>query len=230
MRRWLSTSRSKNPYIAVNSEPTSVPGQSPFMELPREIRDMIYRELLLDTHPLISHLRRASRFDAGTRPYPAILRTNKQIHDEAAAVFYGENTWFSAAPVSTFTWADEIYDETSSTYVVEPAPINKYLPWIKYFVLFADGPPNWLPSRVVKAGDVTLVLKRMGIERHDLKQLVVCALNQALYDEIANENQDWLEPIDETEMQRRFYWVTQRSTKPAFWLISREQDGNPASQ
>ncbi|KAL1598748.1 hypothetical protein SLS60_007889 [Paraconiothyrium brasiliense] len=196
------------------------PGPSRFLALPREVRNLVYRELLLNTHPLIVHLRRVHRFEASTRPYPAILRTNKQIHDEAAAVLYGENTWFSAAPAKFFYWADELYEPESSTYVIEPGPVNTYLPWIKRFVLFPEGPPDWIRDKIVKASEVDLMLRRMGIQRHNLKKLIVGVSSQDMSAEILNANLDWLKKVEEIEMQRRFSWFTQRGTQPAFWLES----------
>lgn len=230
LRRWLSKSRPTHRYDPVLNDQEFSQTSFPFLRLPREIRDQIYRELLLNPYPLIVHLRRAYTFEAGTRPYPAILQTSKQIHDEAAAVLYGENTWFSAAPVSPvkfFEWSDQIYDETSSTYVVEPAPINMYLPWVKHFVLFADGPPDWFKSRVIKNGDVTLVLKKMGIDRRDLKRLVVGVVSEELCVEIANANQDWLGTVDEEAMQRMFPWFDNRTAKPVYWLMSGLQQDVP---
>lgn len=227
MRRWLSRSRSTQGYKAVASNQEPCQQVFPFLKLPREIRDIVYRELLRDTYPLIVHLRRAHRFEVGTRPYPAILRTNKQVHDEAAAVLYGENTWFSAAPITPtklFEWADEIYDEASSTYVVEPSPINMYLPWIQNFVLFADGPPDWFKSRIVKNGDVTLMLRKMGVQRDNLKKLLVGVVNQELYEEIADNNQDWLRRIDEAEMNGAFCWYTERTSQVVYWLVFEHQE------
>lgn len=188
--------------------------------LPREIRNLIYRELLLNTHPLILHMRRVHRFEAGTTPYPAILRTNKQVHDEAAAILYGENTYFSAAPIKFFYWADELHETESSTYVIEPGPINTYLRWIKRFVLFSEGPPDWIRDKIMKPGEVDLMLRRMGIQRHDLKQLVIGVASEEMSKEIVHENSDWLESADDVDMQRRFSWFIQRGTQPAFWLVS----------
>ncbi|KAL5440917.1 hypothetical protein PMIN06_009527 [Paraphaeosphaeria minitans] len=98
-----------------------------------------------------------SRVTAEHTSSDTILGTNKQIHDEAAAILYRENTWFSAAPFKFFYWADELYEPDSSTYVVEPGPINTYLPWIKHFVLFPEGPPDWIRDKIVKPGDVDLM-------------------------------------------------------------------------
>ncbi|KAJ4360311.1 uncharacterized protein N0V89_000872 [Didymosphaeria variabile] len=220
LRRWLSRSGSSHSYGPIPREIKTPPVPSRFLGLPREVRNLIYRELLLNTHPLIVHLRRVHRFEASTRPYPAILRTNKQIHDEAAAVLYGENTWFSAAPAKFFYWANELYEPESSIYVIESGPINMYLPWIKRFVLFPEGPPDWIRDKIIKASEVDLMLRRMGIQRHNLKKLIVGVSSQEMSAEIANANLDWLMKTDETEMQRRFSWFTQRGTQSAFWLVS----------
>lgn len=55
------------------------------LDLPRELRDMIYREVLT---PDISHITRGVY-----RLTSAILRANKQIHREASNILYNENCW-----------------------------------------------------------------------------------------------------------------------------------------
>ncbi|OAG03908.1 uncharacterized protein CC84DRAFT_1166063 [Paraphaeosphaeria sporulosa] len=220
LRHWLLRSRSSHNKVPTATVIKAPPGPCRFLGLPREIRDLIYRELLLNTHPMIVHLRRVHRFEASAKPHPAILGTNKQIHDEAASILYGENTWFSAAPVKFFYWADELYEPETSTYVVEPGPINNYLPWIKHFVLFPEGPPDWIRDKIVKPGEVDLMLRRMGIQRHNLKQLIIGVASQEMSEEIAYENRDWLDPADEVDMQRKFSWFVQRGSQPAFWLVS----------
>lgn len=159
-------------------------------------------------------------FEAGTRPHVAILRTNKQVHDEAASVLYGENTWFSAAPPTFFSWSDELCEPESSTYVIEPGPINMYLPWIKRFVLFPEGPPEWVRDKILKASDVDLMLKRMGIQRYNLQHLIVGVKSQETCEAIANANSDWLGKVDETEMHEKFSWFAQRGTQQTYWLVS----------
>lgn len=55
------------------------------LNLPRELRDQIYRELLL-----------ADKVCAATFKYalePAILRVNRQVHKECIPILYEENTW-----------------------------------------------------------------------------------------------------------------------------------------
>ncbi|KAL5404739.1 hypothetical protein PMIN06_009526 [Paraphaeosphaeria minitans] len=60
----------------------------------------------------------------------------------------------------------------------------------------------------------------MGIQRHDLKQLVIGVASQVMSEEITYEKSDWLNPADEEGMQKRFSWFVQRGTQPAFWLVS----------
>lgn len=63
--------------------------QSPFTGLPRELRDKVYRELLIPNFAHIFRRHRQRKFEM----YPQILRVNKQIHKEAAHVLYEENAW-----------------------------------------------------------------------------------------------------------------------------------------
>ena len=83
MRAWLCKYRAARPDASSPSftQPT---GTFPFLRLPSEIRNLIYRELLLCTYPLIMFFRSAFWFEISSRAYPAILQTNRQIHDEAA--------------------------------------------------------------------------------------------------------------------------------------------------
>jgi hypothetical protein len=66
-----------------------------FFTLPREIRNDIYRRVLVVAHPLFLFQDTGSRVEtfAPDRPFrwPALLYTNRQVHDEASAVLYGLN-------------------------------------------------------------------------------------------------------------------------------------------
>ncbi|RVD89526.1 uncharacterized protein DFL_000530 [Arthrobotrys flagrans] len=69
-----------------------------FLGLPREIRDEVYKYLLLfdlptkgvSSTPLTAVL---AQHDKPVSVQNAILRVNKQVHDEAAEIFYGLNTF-----------------------------------------------------------------------------------------------------------------------------------------
>lgn len=69
-----------------------------FTDLPREIRDQIYKLLLTVGAELIAHpayFEKPTNFKAEgvIRPAVALLSVNKQISDEVATVFYGSDTW-----------------------------------------------------------------------------------------------------------------------------------------
>jgi hypothetical protein len=74
---------------ATGQEPSS---QSLFLQLPRELRTEVYRELLRSEEELglgVDHLW-VPRI-GGNGLHPGILQTCKQVHGEAADVLYGEN-------------------------------------------------------------------------------------------------------------------------------------------
>ena len=63
-----------------------------FLDLPRELRDQIYREWLLPDKSRVNDsavLRTASRYSLR----PLILTANKKVHKEAAKVLYEETNW-----------------------------------------------------------------------------------------------------------------------------------------
>ena len=68
-----------------------------FLDLPGEIRNIIYRILLTKTY--------AYRQNAYSYAplHPTILRSNRQIHSEAVKILHGENVWI-IAEVSTVNW------------------------------------------------------------------------------------------------------------------------------
>ncbi|KAF2472846.1 uncharacterized protein BDR25DRAFT_11861 [Lindgomyces ingoldianus] len=221
VRRWLSKSRPSRP--DANSPNLTQPTDTfPFLRLPSEIRNMIYRELLLCTYPLIMFFRSAFWFENSTRAYPAILQSNRQIHDEAAAVLYGENTWFSVAPLLVFpSWGDAARGRRG-TYDLPASTSEMYISRIRRFVLFPDGPPNWMRDGVVARGDVRTMLRRMGFDHENLTHFVVGCLTPKMCDEVASANEDWLEEVDDEDMKRRYAWYKYGDPKPSHWLVLKE--------
>lgn len=75
--------------MSAPDEPTvTYPGRCTTINLPRELRDRVYRELLVPEKV------RNPRDHIPTYDLePAILRVNKQIHAEAAEILYRENIW-----------------------------------------------------------------------------------------------------------------------------------------
>jgi len=69
-----------------------------FTDLPREIRDQIYKLLLTVGAEIVAHptcFEKPTDFEVEgvIRLAVALLRVNKQISDEAAILLYGDNTW-----------------------------------------------------------------------------------------------------------------------------------------
>lgn len=62
---------------------------SPILSLPRELRDQIYRELLLADKVIPTN-----RITGNATFEPAILRVSKQLHKECSRILYHENNWF----------------------------------------------------------------------------------------------------------------------------------------
>ena len=70
----------------------SSPGRSPFLELPLELRNEIYRKLK-GKEPKYHPFEGLKITSAAYAFHPTILRASKQILTEATRVFYGENIW-----------------------------------------------------------------------------------------------------------------------------------------
>jgi hypothetical protein len=105
-------------YFAINQRPTSTsfPRRSPrlarldssatatpsaFCKLPAELRNRIYESTLRMTEPLWNMRWRQRERPDGL----GLLRVNKMIHDEATAIFYGQNEFdFTSHPNLNIVW------------------------------------------------------------------------------------------------------------------------------
>lgn len=67
----------------------------PIMNLAPELRERIYRELLLPDKARVNCATPASKMEIGSTSslQPAILRASKQVHEEASRVLYKETNW-----------------------------------------------------------------------------------------------------------------------------------------
>ncbi|KAL1393629.1 hypothetical protein HDK64DRAFT_8951 [Phyllosticta capitalensis] len=63
-----------------------------FLELPRELRNRIYRFATTSDEPIVL-IDAVSRDDPTSTLTPALLTVSKQVHEEAMDVLYGENTF-----------------------------------------------------------------------------------------------------------------------------------------
>ncbi|PIA96128.1 hypothetical protein CB0940_10686 [Cercospora beticola] len=98
-----------------------------FLELPPELRNRVYAELLTLPDGLVDH-------KAGA--FPAILSTNKQVYSEAVGILYGENTGLVK------------FDSSSAT--EDPTELYRSLRTVRYNInhygeksKVEDMQPNW---------------------------------------------------------------------------------------
>lgn len=75
-------------------------GEFRFLDLPPEIRTLIYKTLFVmpDSLYLYHNGERMEPLTPCPTHWLALLHANKQIHDEARSVLYGHNTFFLEAP------------------------------------------------------------------------------------------------------------------------------------
>lgn len=85
---------------------------SPFLRLPRELRDEIYRYSLCQ-EPLIEITRwtLVDRDPSFKCPSPGLLRTSRQIYHESIEILYSKNTFAFEKPSHFFVFAEEIGPE-----------------------------------------------------------------------------------------------------------------------
>jgi hypothetical protein len=121
--------------------------QSPFLDiLPPDLRLHIYTHLLVSLTPIkgpVARLQQAETYGLHT----AILRTNKQIHDEARTVFLGRNT-FSINSVPPLT--DRNDDDGNGAF--EPPLQLADLPLIRHLHVDLLYYPNVLKTAEGKDG------------------------------------------------------------------------------
>lgn len=94
--------------------PRAVPIESPFLALAGEIRNRIYRYVLVSSQPFAVQLQFAP-LDT------ALLRVNKQIHAEASSIFYHENAF--RFPQALFVGA-EILPQLEKLYRISPTRLR----------------------------------------------------------------------------------------------------------
>lgn len=105
------------------------------LDLPPEIRIMIFRHLLVYPYSLANKL-----WPIGPRPSVVILRTNKLVHREAFEVLYGENTFFKLfwSSYCFQNWFPRVSDTMQNIHMEiamcrKSSDIQKFLTLIHYF-------------------------------------------------------------------------------------------------
>jgi hypothetical protein len=163
---------------------------SPFLQLPLELREMIYSYLVPDKSVAIfesfSHAPPSKTFrNDGTACSAAMLRVNRQCHHEMVPLFYG------TAVFAMYVEPDEISFLSQPIYAYEPVVFPSTLCYVKrlhitvkvtlYYTSTRGGGPN-------KAAKVLVQHLSQNCPR--LKSIVLSfELYQAEY--LSRERQDW---------------------------------------
>lgn len=86
------------------------PLQLDFLELPREIRDMIYRFCLEVGYEIIPYPTIHKSKFRGPKPLITILSLNKQVRTEARPILYSNNKWQIGrfSPYTQYIYIDDI--------------------------------------------------------------------------------------------------------------------------
>ncbi|KAM3066613.1 hypothetical protein ACMFMG_002326 [Clarireedia jacksonii] len=111
-----------------------------FLDLPGEIRNQIYNDLLI-----LPHIFTPRRLGSDPPIYPQILRVCKQVHEEAKQILYGGNV-FIAHPNLLDGWPRLRwkYDTISSQNVI--SYIRRY-----YLIVRLDCDPNFTAENAERA-------------------------------------------------------------------------------
>ena len=168
---------------ATSQEPNS---QFPFLQLTRELRHKVYRELLLSkTYVLmreiimeVSETCTSPIFPGKQGLHPGILRTCKQVHDEAADVLYGENVFPAIPNLDTNNRNASRVRRTSATVNHSAVDLARFLddhPDLTHLFLY-------LTENALETESVLVAVEEAVQRHHGLVHLEVCVTNSEVYE------------------------------------------------
>lgn len=198
------------------------PGTFPFLMLPAELRNSIYRELLLTTIPLQLVQDRPSWPDiaaSGKTIHPTILQANKQICGEGLSILYGENTWYIHIDRSVVRYQADMrcFDPTFS---LSP-PILMGMPHIRRIVMHAGS-----HDRTRTKYELYRQFSNLGILMDDLQLFAIQFPDEYLLRKNKRVNVSWLEEADANEMKGKYVWFPEGTMPSEGWLVMKQtQDG-----
>jgi hypothetical protein len=170
--------------MASTTTATTTPARSPFLDiLPTELRVHIFTHLLVTDTPLQG---RVARQNTKYGLHTAILRTNKQIHEEARSIFFGKNTFsITSVPPAPSPTNNGIEEEGSGAF--EPPLQLKDLPLVRHLEIDLLYYPrtvrtvtnlntgSWTPFSIGAQRYITSVSYVLGAVKSSLLTLRFCA-------------------------------------------------------
>ena len=138
----MATPPSPSTTFEVNNEDLPVAPRTSLLDLPAEIRNRIYHNVLIVDEPIVLKL---------IHPFivePALLHTAKQVRNEALAVFYGANVFASPERKTTVLFLEQFGVERLSL--------------LRYLRVISDAVGHISISELVRSGKLSENYLHMG--------------------------------------------------------------------
>ncbi|KAF1851194.1 uncharacterized protein K460DRAFT_242333, partial [Cucurbitaria berberidis CBS 394.84] len=185
----------------------------PLLSLPAELRNTIYRELLLTTIPLQLVHDRPFWPDItvpGKRIHPTILQASKRVCHEGLAVLYGENTWYIHIDKTLERYrADMRYLNPSFCL---PPPLTTCMSQIRRIVMHAGS-----NDRTRTRYEIYRQLRNIGILMDSLQLFAIQFPNEHVLNKNKRVNVEWLEDIDVKELKGKHVWFPDGTMPDEGW-------------
>ncbi|KAH7338517.1 hypothetical protein BKA66DRAFT_62408 [Pyrenochaeta sp. MPI-SDFR-AT-0127] len=197
------------------------PGIFHLMNLPAELRNEVYRELLLTTIPLQLIHDRPSWPDVsipGKKLHPTILRTNHKVYDEALAILYGENTWYIQIDKTVVRYRADM-QRLNPTFTLSP-PVTAHMSQIKRIVMHAGS-----NDRTRTKYELYRQLLNDGIRMDTLQLFAIQFSNEYLLEKHKRVNVEWLEEVDGKELEKKWIWFPVGTMANDGWLVMKKDNG-----
>jgi hypothetical protein len=209
---WRQLQRATSPLLPL------LPGLFPFLSLPRELRDTIYRELLVTTIPLQLVHDRPSWPDInepGASIHPAILQTSQKISREGLEILYGENTFYIHLDKSLERYQMDMrrHDPMFSL----PPPPMTCMPRIRRIVMHAGS-----QDRTRSQYELYRQLNKVGIRMETLRLFAIQFSDDYILQKNKRVNVSWLEPRHGTELRKRYIWFPEGTLSDEGWLVMKQ--------
>ncbi|KAF2474039.1 uncharacterized protein BDR25DRAFT_340666 [Lindgomyces ingoldianus] len=215
---WRAMKRSQELILPI------LPGHFRFQGLPGEIKNQIYRELLLTNIPLQliqSHPVWPDLHDPGYKLHPTILRANRQIHQEAASVLYGENTFYVHVGTSATLARDQMsWSSFGSEKALAPS-IKSYMPLLRRITVY-----SWVSGTVRTRLEICNLFQIIGV---NLRYLTLFALKFPDVETMelnARAGGRWLVKREGKELATKFVWFPPQEIPHlslGTWLVKEDE-------
>lgn len=212
---WRRLSRGNDPNLPI------LPGTFPFMDLPAELRNEVYRELLLTTIPLQMIHDRPAWPDVsipGRQLYPTILRTNYKVYHEALAILYGENTWYLQIDKTVVRYRADMI-RLNSAFALPP-PVTAHMSRITRIVMHAGS-----NDRTRTKYELYRQLLNAGIRLDNLQLFAMQFSDEYLLEKNKRVNVEWLEETDGKELAKKWVWFPDGTMADDGWLVMKKEKG-----